>query len=333
MRGRLGMRKSNCAAASLRPLDTLACMCSHPHVISCFRAHCLGTDEPATMENVVAIVGSCGKGNSLEKQLKDVLKSPDRLLSLLSRLVETYSSTSEERKRKLREFSQRMSKLQCELIRYVDEASRLRDLCDDGRSEVIRGEVMGLLSEDTASADLKETLCFYNQLQLKLGSLLSMKEALEESSEALLAECEAARGAAENDEWWWWRWRGVAYVSGLVSVAAGWYFGRQTAGGVGHRVSLQAESALGRRERDNKNLKEELGRVHTEVEGLGCLARETEERVGCRALEKGVGALAHSVCPTAEVVVGTTFEVLDILQGMMNVDFERRIIACGKQQP
>ena len=62
------------------------------------------TDEPATMENVVAIVGSCGKGKSLEKQLKEVLKSPDRLLSLLSRLVETYSSTSEERKRKLRGF-------------------------------------------------------------------------------------------------------------------------------------------------------------------------------------------------------------------------------------
>ena len=49
-----------------------------------------------------------------------------------------------------------------------------------------------------------------------------------------------------------------------------------------------------------------------------------------------MGALAHSVCPTAEFVVGTTFEVLDILQGMMNVDFDklrRRIIACGKQQP
>ena len=93
----------------------------------------------------------------------------------------------------------------------------------------------------------------------------------------------------------------------------------------------------GATERDNKNLKEELGRVHTEVEGLGCLARETEERVGCRALEKGVGAaLAHSVCPTAEVVVGTTFEVLDMLQGMMKVDFDklrRRIIACGKEQP
>ena len=85
-----------------------------------------------------------------------------------------------------------MSKLQCELIRYVDEASRLatRPL----RRWTFRGhpgEVIGLLSEDAASADLKETLCFYNQLQLKLGSLLSMEEALEESSSALLAECEA----------------------------------------------------------------------------------------------------------------------------------------------